>query len=225
MGKLSWFQHFFIEVRRRKVFRVAVVYLACAWGASLGASELFPNFGIPPWVVRAFVIGAILGFPVALVLAWAFEITPDGVVWDSDARKQEEQDSEEGFPDDQDGHLATTRVVGPSLKVRWTDAGGTHQEEFGQGFDIGRDHSVQLRFDDPMVSRAHARVSLEGGRWWIVDLSSRNGTQLNGDLITEKTQLSEHQRIRLYEEGPLIELTIGAAVDDTMLAQSPRHLS
>ena len=53
------------ELRRRKVFRVGSLYLVTAWGASLGAAELFPAFGLPDASVRIFVSVAILGLPVA----------------------------------------------------------------------------------------------------------------------------------------------------------------
>jgi TolB-like protein len=70
---------FLAELKRRKVYRVAVVYAVVAfviWGA---AEQLVPGLALPPWVFRLIVLLTILGFPIALVLAWAFEITPDGV--------------------------------------------------------------------------------------------------------------------------------------------------
>src|ERR1041385_2508980 len=70
---------FFTELKRRKVYRVAVAYGIVAWLLIQAASILFPTFEAPPWVMKVFVTAAILGFPVALFLAWAFELTPEGV--------------------------------------------------------------------------------------------------------------------------------------------------
>jgi TolB-like protein/Flp pilus assembly protein TadD len=70
---------FFTELKRRKVYRVAVAYAIVAWLLIQAASILFPTFEAPPWVMKVFVTAVILGFPVALILAWAFELTPEGI--------------------------------------------------------------------------------------------------------------------------------------------------
>jgi TolB-like protein/Flp pilus assembly protein TadD len=68
------------ELKRRRVFRVAVVYGAVAFVVAQAADIAFPALQLPAWTVTLVVVLAILGFPLALVLAWAFEITPEGVV-------------------------------------------------------------------------------------------------------------------------------------------------
>jgi TolB-like protein/Flp pilus assembly protein TadD len=70
---------FFTELKRRKVYRVAVAYAIVAWLLIQAASILFPTFEAPPWVMKVFVTAVILGFPAALILAWAFELTPQGI--------------------------------------------------------------------------------------------------------------------------------------------------
>jgi TolB-like protein/Flp pilus assembly protein TadD len=70
---------FLTELKRRKVYRVAVAYAIVAWLLIQAASILFPTFEAPPWVMKVFVTAVILGFPVALTLAWAFEMTPEGI--------------------------------------------------------------------------------------------------------------------------------------------------
>ena len=70
---------FFTELKRRKVYRVAVAYAIVAWLLIQAASILFPTFEAPLWVMKVFVTAVILGFPVALILAWAFELTPEGI--------------------------------------------------------------------------------------------------------------------------------------------------
>jgi len=70
---------FLTELKRRKVYRVAAAYAIVAWLLIQAASILFPTFEAPPWVMKVFVTAVILGFPVALILAWAFELTPEGI--------------------------------------------------------------------------------------------------------------------------------------------------
>jgi TolB-like protein/cytochrome c-type biogenesis protein CcmH/NrfG len=70
---------FFAELKRRNVYKVAVAYIVAGWALSQGIAQVLPVFDIPNWVVRFLVILIILGLPVALGLAWAFEITPEGI--------------------------------------------------------------------------------------------------------------------------------------------------
>src|SRR5947207_4866755 len=70
---------FLTELKRRKVYRVAVAYAIVAWLLIQAASILFPTFEAPTWVMKVFVTAMILGFPVALILAWAFEMTSEGI--------------------------------------------------------------------------------------------------------------------------------------------------
>src|SRR6478672_7084412 len=78
--------NFFTELKRRKVFKVGAAYLVVAWLAVQAASIGFPAFDAPPWALRIFILVAFLGFPIALVFAWAFELTPDGVKPESGTR-------------------------------------------------------------------------------------------------------------------------------------------
>ena len=70
---------FFAEVKRRNVYKVAIAYGAVAWLLTEIATQVFPFFEIPNWVVRLVVLVIIAGFPIAVVIAWAFELTPEGL--------------------------------------------------------------------------------------------------------------------------------------------------
>src|SRR4030095_3597270 len=70
---------FFSELKRRRVYNVAVAYVVAAWLLVQVATQVFPFFNIPNWVVRLVVLLTIVGFPVSLVCAWAFEMTPEGI--------------------------------------------------------------------------------------------------------------------------------------------------
>ena len=72
-------QSFFAELRRRNVYKVAVAYIVAGWALSQGIAQVFPVFDVPNWIIRALVMLIIAGLPVALVLAWMFEITPQGI--------------------------------------------------------------------------------------------------------------------------------------------------
>jgi TolB-like protein/Tfp pilus assembly protein PilF len=70
---------FFGELKRRNVYRVAAAYAVIAWLLIQIATQVFPFFEIPNWAVRLVVLLLIIGFPVALMLAWVFELTPAGI--------------------------------------------------------------------------------------------------------------------------------------------------
>lgn len=77
-------------MQERKVFRVASVYTVSMWILVQGAIDLFPVFGIPDWGIRMLVVVVIIGLPVAVILAWAYEVTSQGLVKDSDALHETE---------------------------------------------------------------------------------------------------------------------------------------
>ena len=77
-------KNFFGELKRRNVYKVAVVYAVVSWLLVQAASILFPTFEAPPWVMKVFVAVLVLGFPIALIFSWAFEITSEGIKRESE---------------------------------------------------------------------------------------------------------------------------------------------
>jgi TolB-like protein len=71
--------NFFGELKRRNVYKVAVAYAVAGWALAQGIAQVFPVFDIPNWAVRLMVLAIVIGFPIALVVAWAFELTPQGI--------------------------------------------------------------------------------------------------------------------------------------------------
>jgi TolB-like protein len=71
--------NFFSELKRRNVYKVAVAYVVAGWALSQGIAQVFPVFDVANWVVRLIVFLIVIGFPIALIFAWAFEITPEGL--------------------------------------------------------------------------------------------------------------------------------------------------
>jgi hypothetical protein len=74
----------FAELKRRKVYNVAIAYAVVAWVLIQIDTQVFPFF-IPTWAVKLLVVLIALGFPVALILSWAFDITPQGIKRTDDA--------------------------------------------------------------------------------------------------------------------------------------------
>jgi TolB-like protein/cytochrome c-type biogenesis protein CcmH/NrfG len=73
------FRALLAELKRRNVYKVAIAYAVVAWLLIQVATQVFPFFEIPNWVVRLVVLVIIVGFPIALIIAWAFELTPEGL--------------------------------------------------------------------------------------------------------------------------------------------------
>ncbi len=70
---------FFGELKRRNVYKVAAAYVVAGWALSQGIAQVFPVFDVPNWAIRLIVMLIISGLPIALVLAWIFELTPHGI--------------------------------------------------------------------------------------------------------------------------------------------------
>ena len=192
------------EIRRRGVFRIVAAYAVVAWGASLAATSLLPAFGAPPWAARAFIICAVLGLPIAALLAWIYEITTGGIVRDPGAggdaavgcrrvRSQATRRCSSGRP------TASARA-GRMPKAVTSACSSTR-------FASAGDESCEMRFDDPLISRRHAEIRFEHGRWWVIDLASRNGTRLDGRLV-ERAPLPPTCSVQLYEAAPAISLEL-----------------
>jgi TolB-like protein/Tfp pilus assembly protein PilF len=77
--------NFFAELKRRNVYKVAVAYAIVGWLLVQVATQVFPFLEIPNWVVRLVIVLVAIGFPIALVIAWAFELTPEGIKRTEDA--------------------------------------------------------------------------------------------------------------------------------------------
>ena len=103
---------FFGELKRRNVYRVAVAYAVVAWLLIQIATQVFPFFEIPNWSVRLVVLLLIIGFPVALMLAWAFELTPEGI-----------KRTEEVAPNESIRHRTGRKIVAITMTLAVVAAG------------------------------------------------------------------------------------------------------
>ena len=187
------------DLKRRKVFQVASIYLVTGWGAALGASELLPNFGAPDWIVRSIVIGMLVLFPVVVVLAWYYELTRQGIVRDPmDSVPRSAQHSSAG-------PVASPAV--PCLEVRWEDQGIQRTSTFNATFTAGRDAACEVSTLDPIASRSHARFEPESRGWLLVDLGSSNGTLLDG-IPVRRQMLPAKCSVQLGSGGQRLDLRV-----------------
>jgi TolB-like protein/Tfp pilus assembly protein PilF len=71
--------NFFSELKRRNVYKVGVAYAVVAWLITQVATQVFPFLEVPNWAIRLVILLIVIGFPIALIIAWAFELTPEGI--------------------------------------------------------------------------------------------------------------------------------------------------
>jgi adenylate cyclase len=79
---------FFSELKRRRVYSVAVTYAVVAWLLIQVVTQVFPPFEIPNWAQRLVIVAIVLGFPIAVIFAWIYDITRHGIVRTSDAERE-----------------------------------------------------------------------------------------------------------------------------------------
>ena len=89
-------REFFEEIKRRNVFRVAFVYIIVAWFSMQVVYVMFPALHVPEWAVSAIAVVLLIGFPIALIFAWAFEMTPEGLKKESEIDRSQSITSNTG---------------------------------------------------------------------------------------------------------------------------------
>ena len=177
------YQRFFAELKRRKVFRVAAVYGAVAFVVLQVADIMVPALALPDAFMRGIALLSILFFPVALVLAWAFEVTPDGVRRTDEAGTGEiteilEQPPSRRWPS---GLLAAVGIVALAVSAWLTLRPGDAADAPASTEATDRDREVQLALADP---DADGRPSI--AVMPFADLSPEGDKEYIGDGMTEE---------------------------------------
>src|SRR5262249_3439392 len=98
----------FIELKRRNVYKVAVAYAIVGWLSIQIATQVFPFLEIPTWVIRLVIALVAVGFPIALIIAWAFELTPEGIKRTEDIGRQ---------PHSRGGAWIYIAIIGAALSI------------------------------------------------------------------------------------------------------------
>ena len=70
---------FFNELKRRNVFKVAIAYTVASWLSLQMVDLVLENINAPDWIMQVFMLGLAVGLPIAIIIAWAFELTPEGI--------------------------------------------------------------------------------------------------------------------------------------------------
>lgn len=104
---------FFAELKRRNVIRVAFAYVVVAWVVAQVAEFAFENFGAPDWVLKSVIVMLVLGLPIVIVFAWAFELTPEGI------KREEDVDREQSITSQTGRKLDRTIIVVLLVALAW----------------------------------------------------------------------------------------------------------
>jgi TolB-like protein len=139
---------FFDELRRRNVLRLAATYALVAWILIEAGSVLLPTFGVPEWFFRAYVIAILIGFVVSLVLAWVFEVTPDGVKFDHEVDRSAPQPRNRSRSNT---IIIALLVIALGVSITFNVTGIRNQEAAANPAVVLTDHSIAVL---PFTSRS-----------------------------------------------------------------------
>ena len=176
---------FSVELKRRKVYTVAIAYLVGGWALAQGISQLAPVFDIPIWVVRLVVLLIVFGFPVALVLSWFFDFTRYGIVRTPDVKDKIDIVPPAG--------ASTERSI---AVLPFTDLSpGEERDYFGEG--IAEEIQTALAKIDGL------RVAARRSSFWFKDKKAdlkEIADKLNVDHVLEGSVRREGNRVRISAE-------------------------
>ena len=177
---------FFAELKRRKVYSVAIAYLVGGWALAQGIAQVLPVFDAPIWVVRLLVVLIVLGFPVALTLSWFFDFTRYGIVRTPDRAPQPQID-----PVDESISQEKSIAVLPFKDL----SAGPERDYLGEG--IAEEILTALSKVDNL------RVAARRSSFWFKDRDaqlSEVGSKLNVDHVVEGSIRRDGNRIRVTAE-------------------------
>ena len=175
---------FFAELKRRKVYTVAIAYLVGGWALAQGISQLLPVFDIPIWVVRLVVLLIVLGFPVALVLSWFFDFTRYGIV-----RTPDLKDKIDILP-------AATSNERSIAVLPFTDLSpGEARDYFGEG--------IAEEIQTALAKTEGLRVAARRSSFWFKDKKAdlkEIADKLNVEHVLEGSVRRDGNRVRISAE-------------------------
>jgi hypothetical protein len=209
------------EIMRRGVLRALGAYIAIIWLLAQGVVDVFPALGLPEWTVRAFLIISISAIPVIAVVSWKYELTRKGFLRDR-GRALSGLGSAVAISggDPTRGSDMRTQSSRSTVLATWTGPDGRPcQQEFSSQFIVGRDFKADVRLEDERVSRRHIRVYPKQGDWYVTDLSSLNGSYIDG-LAFDVRKIESDTSVSLDRGGPVIRLSAKTA-EPTRLTANP----
>ena len=175
---------FFAELKRRKVYTVAIAYLVGGWALAQGISQLFPVFDIPNWVVRLIVLLIVIGFPVALVLSWFFDFTRYGIVRTPDLKSKIDMAPMVS---------STERSI---AVLPFTDlSAGEERDYFGEG--------IAEEIQTALAKTEGLRVAARRSSFWFKDKKAdlkEIADKLNVEHVLEGSVRRDGNRVRISAE-------------------------
>jgi serine/threonine-protein kinase len=177
---------FFSELKRRKVYSLAIGYVVGGWALAQGIAQVLPVFDIPNWVVRLLVVLIVLGFPVALTLSWFFDFTRYGIVRTPDRAPQPRMDTI-----DPSSSQEKSIAVLPFKDL----SAGPERDYLGEG--IAEEILTALSKVDNL------RVAARRSSFWFKDRDAPLGevaSKLNVDHVVEGSIRRDGNRIRVTAE-------------------------
>jgi TolB-like protein/Flp pilus assembly protein TadD len=177
---------FFAELKRRKVYRVAIAYIIGGWALAQGIAQVFPVFDIPIWIVRVIVLLIVLGFPVALLLSWFFDFTRYGVIRTPDAEPSARIDI-----------VPTAATNEPSIAVLpFSDlSSGQERDYFGDG--------IAEEIQSALAKIEGLRVAARRSSFWFKDKKAdlkEIADKLSVDHVLEGSVRRDGNRVRITAE-------------------------
>jgi serine/threonine-protein kinase len=172
---------FFAELKRRKVYSVAIAYVVAGWALAQGVAQVFPVFDVPNWAVRLVIVAIVLGFPIALVLSWIYDFTRHGIKRTDD-------------------NIDIGPAVGsnePSIAVLpFTDLSpGGERDYFGEG--------IAEEIQTALAKIEGLRVAARRSSFWFKDKKAdlrEIANKLNVEHVLEGSVRREGNRVRISAE-------------------------
>jgi TolB-like protein/tetratricopeptide (TPR) repeat protein len=177
---------FFAELKRRKVYSVAIAYVVGGWALAQGIAQVLPVFDTPNWMVRFLVVLIVLGFPVALTLSWFFDFTRYGIVRTPDRALQPTVDAV-----DSSASLEKSIAVLPFKDL----SAGPERDYLGEG--------IAEEILTALSKVGNLRVAARRSSFWFKDRDAQLGevaSKLNVDHVVEGSIRRDGNRIRVTAE-------------------------
>ena len=197
---------FYSELRRRQVIRTCIVYVLLCWAAVQVLEILAPPLGFDSdAVIRWFLVGAFVGFPVTAVLSWFYKITKHGIERTDAFVERRILNNVPPINDRRSDSVGMYFAKGKEKRAYdWiisVETGPLAGLSFGvvDTLLLGRALDCDLAVVTPHVSRQHARLSIDEGQLYVEDLGSSNGTIVNGRKIEERRALHHDDELRLHD--------------------------
>lgn len=185
------------ELLRRKVVRLLGAYIAVLWLLSQGFAQLAPVLGIPDSYVLAFIVAGTVAIPFLALISWKYNFVPPALVRD-------EEDVDETNPALAWAARRHDNAESGHLLLRWGSDDDGHEKRFTEPVSIGREAGNQVTLPDQYVSRYHAILWAENGRWHVRDLDSTNGTFIEDKRVKGIATLPASCELRFHPKGPTV---------------------